>query len=94
MVERRWKAPYSVVALDALAKALPDNTWLSEVRVSEGRIRMVGTSKDVPGLVPLIEASPAFAGATFYAPTARLPGGEGDRFHLEAKLLPIEKPKP
>jgi general secretion pathway protein L len=94
MVERRWKTPYAVLAMDALAKALPDNTWLSEVRVSEGRIRMVGISKDVPGLVPLIEASPAFAGATFYAPTARLPAGQGDRFHLEARLLPVEKPKP
>jgi general secretion pathway protein L len=94
MVQRRWTTPYTVLALNALAKALPDNTWLSEVRVAEGRIRMVGISKDVPGLVPLIEASPVFAGATFYAPTARLPAGQGDRFHLEARLLPVEKPKP
>jgi len=94
MVERRWNTPYAVLALNALAKALPDNTWLSEVRVSEGRIRMVGISKDVPGLVPLIEASPAFAGATFYAPTARLPGNRGDRFHIEAKMRPVERPKP
>jgi general secretion pathway protein L len=94
MVQRRWTTPYTVLALNALAKALPDNTWLSEVRVAEGRIRMVGISKDVPGLVPLIEASSAFAGATFYAPTARLPADQGDRFHLEARLLPVEKPKP
>ena len=94
MIERRWNTPFAVLALDALAKALPDNTWLTELRLSEGRIRMTGISQDVPGLVPLIEASPAFAGATFYAPTARLPGGQGDRFHLEARLLPVERPKP
>jgi len=94
MVERRWKTPYAVLALDALAKALPDNTWLTELRLSEGKLRMTGISQDVPGLVPLIEASPAFAEATFFAPTARLPNGLGDRFHLEARLLPVERPKP
>lgn len=94
MVKRRWETPYAVLALDALAKALPDNTWVTELRLSEGRFRITGISKDVPGLVPLIEASPAFAEATFFAPTARLPDGQGDRFHLEARLRPVERPKP
>jgi general secretion pathway protein L len=94
MVERRWTTPYAVLALDALAQALPDNTWLTELRLTEGRLRMTGISKNVPGLVPLIEASPVFSGATFFAPTARLPDGQGDRFHLETRLLPVERPKP
>jgi general secretion pathway protein L len=93
MVERRWTTPYAVLALDALAKALPDNTWLTELRLSEGRLRMTGISQDVPGLVPLIEASPVFSGATFFAPTARLPDGQGDRFHLETRLVPVPRPK-
>jgi len=92
MVERRWKTPYAVLALDGLAKALPDNTFLTELRLSEGRIRMTGISRNVPGLVPLIEASPMFAEATFFAPTARLPSGQGDRFHLETKPQPFERP--
>lgn len=94
MVTRRWKTPFAVLALDALSKALPDNTWLTELRLSEGRVRMTGISQNVPGLVPLIEASPAFAEATFFAPTARLSSGQGDRFHLEARLLPVKRPKP
>ena len=94
MVERRRKTPFAVLALDALTQALPDNTWLTELRLSEGRMRMTGTSQNVPGLVPLIEASPTFAQATFFAPTARLPGGQGDRFHLEARLLPVGSGKP
>ncbi|MPZ56883.1 MAG: hypothetical protein GEU91_10390 [Rhizobiales bacterium] len=94
MIERRWTTPFAVLALEALAGALPDNTWLTELRLSEGRMRMIGISQNVPGLVPLIEKSPAFAEATFFAPTARLPGGQGDRFHLETKLMPVERPKP
>lgn len=94
MIERRWKTPFAVLALDALAQALPDDTWLTDLRLSENRLRMTGTSQNVPELVPLIQASPAFADATFFAPTARLPGGQGDRFHLEARLLPKERPAP
>jgi general secretion pathway protein L len=93
MIERRATAPFIVLALDALAGALPDDTFLSELRVSEGRMRMTGISRNVAGLVPLIESSPAFSEATFFAPTTRLPAGQGDRFHLEARLK-AEKAKP
>jgi general secretion pathway protein L len=94
MVDRRRKTPYAVLAVDALAEALPDNTWLTELRLAEGRLRMTGISQNVPGLVPLIEASPTFAEATFFAPTARLPAGQGDRFHLEARVVPAGNGKP
>jgi len=94
MVDRRQGTPFLVLSLEALAATLPDDTWLSEVRIAEGRVRMTGTSRNVPGLVPLIEGSHAFAEPTFYAPTTRLPNGEGDRFHLEARLLPHKGSKP
>jgi general secretion pathway protein L len=94
IVERRRKSPYAVLALDALAEALPDDTWLTELRLAEGRLRMTGISQNVAGLVPLIEASPAFAEATFFAPTARLPAGQGDRFHLEARVVPNGSGRP
>jgi general secretion pathway protein L len=87
LLTQRKNAPFSVLALEALAQALPDDTWLSEVRIAEGRIRLIGVSHSVAELVPLIQASQAFAEATFFAPTTRLPEGEGDRFHLEARLL-------
>jgi general secretion pathway protein L len=94
MVERRWNTPFAVLALDALTHALPDDTWLTDLRLSDGRVRMTGVSRNVAELVPLIGASAAFADATFFAPTARLPDGQGDRFHLEARVLPMEKPRP
>jgi general secretion pathway protein L len=94
MIERRAHTPYVVLALDALSEALPDDTFLTELRLSEGRMRMTGISRNVAGLVPLIEESQAFAEATFFAPTTRLPAGQGDRFHLETKLMPAEKAKP
>jgi general secretion pathway protein L len=90
---RRLNNPVAVVALDALSTSLPDDTYLTEFRVAEGRVRMSGVSRSVSRLVPLLEASPSFAEATFFAPTTRLPNNQGDRFHLDAKLVPPGAPK-
>ena len=92
--DRRLNTPFSVLALDALSESLPDDTWLTEFRIAEGRVRMSGISRSVSGLVPLLETSPSFAEATFFAPTTRLPDNQGDRFHLDAKLVPPGERKP
>jgi general secretion pathway protein L len=90
ILARRRDTPFSVLALEALSNALPDDTWITELRIAEGKLRVIGVSQSVSGLVPLIESSPGFAEATFFAPTSRLPDGRGDRFHIETKLV---KPK-
>jgi general secretion pathway protein L len=92
--DRRLNTPFAVLALNALAESLPDDTWLTDFRIAEGHVRMTGVSRSVSRLVPLLEASPSFAEATFFAPTARLPNSQGDRFHLDAKLVPPGARKP
>ncbi len=87
ILARRRDTPYAVLAIEGLSAALPDDTFLTELRIGEGRVRMIGVSHNVAGLVPLIESSPGFAEATFFAPTSRLPDGRGDRFHIETKLV-------
>jgi general secretion pathway protein L len=84
---RRLNAPYSVIAFNALAEVLPDDTFLTEFRVGDGHVRMTGVSRSVSQLVPLLEASPMFDEVTFFAPTTRLPNNQGDRFNLDAKLV-------
>lgn len=88
ILARKLQTPVAVTAVDALATVLPDDTWLTELRVADGHVRVTGVSRNVAGLVPLIEANPAFAEATFFAPTTRLPDNQGDRFYLDARLVP------
>jgi general secretion pathway protein L len=94
MLTRRLNSPVSVLAVDALSESLPDDTYLTELRISEGRVRVTGVSRSVSRLVPLLEASPSFAEPTFFAPTTRLPNNQGDRFHLDARIVPPGTPKP
>jgi general secretion pathway protein L len=93
ILERKKAQPPTVLALDELAAALPDDTWLSELQIAEGQIRVSGISQSVADLVPAVQEKPIFADATFFSPTTRLTKGEGDRFHLQMRLVPPKAEK-
>ena len=73
--------------LEALSKMLPDDTHLTEFRIEDGKVQIVGLAGDASQLIPLIEQSRQFTRATFFAPTVRGPNG-GESFHIEAHLEP------
>jgi general secretion pathway protein L len=77
----------TVVVLDELSALLPENTYLTDLTLEAGRLRLTGVSANAAGLVPLLEGSGHFKNAAFYAPTTRLPDGATDRFSIEATLL-------
>ena len=52
-------------------------------------MQVVGVTRDAPSLIELIERSPNFAHATFFAPTTRTAGEQGERFHIEAHINPV-----
>ncbi len=85
---RKHETPASVIVLDALTQVLPDHTYVTELHVQGGKIQVVGVTRDAPALISLIEQSPHFTRATFYAPTTRAVSDPGDRFHIEARIQP------
>ena len=84
---RKRTTPSAVMILDALSKTLPDDTHLTEFRIEDGKVQIVGLAGDASQLIPLIEQSRQFTRATFFAPTVRGPNG-GETFHIEAHLEP------
>ncbi len=90
LLERRKQTtPASVIVLEALSQILPDHTYLTELRIEGDKLQIGGVTRDAAALIGLIEQSPHFEHAAFYAPTTRTPGDPGERFHIEAHIKPV-----
>jgi general secretion pathway protein L len=85
---RKYETPASVIVLEALTQVLPDHTYITELHLAANKLQLSGITRDAPSLIPLIEQSPHFTRATFYAPTTRAPSDPGERFHIETRVEP------
>jgi general secretion pathway protein L len=86
---RKYQSPSSVIVLEALSQILPDHTYVTELRIEGDKLRVIGVTRDAPGLIRLMEQSPNFTRATFFAPTTKGPSDPGERFHIEAQIEPV-----
>jgi general secretion pathway protein L len=86
---RKQTTPSNVIVLEALSQILPDHTYVTELRIEGDKAQIVGVTRDAAALIGLIEQSPHFTHAAFYAPTTRTPGETGERFHVEARIKPV-----
>ena len=88
LAKRKQTSPSSVMVLEAISRVLPDSTYVTELRVEGDKMQVVGLTQDAPSLIKLIEQSPQFTRATFFAPTTRDQNDPGQRFHIEAHITP------
>jgi general secretion pathway protein L len=90
MLERRKQStPSNVIVIEALSQILPDHTYVTELHIEVDKLQIIGVTRDAAGLIGLIEQSPHFTHAKFYAPTTRTPGEPGERFHIDVQVKPI-----
>ena len=88
LAKRKQTSPSSVMVLEAMSRVLPDTTYVTELRVEGDKVQVVGLTQDAPSLIKLMEQSPQFTRATFFAPTTREQSETGERFHIEAHITP------
>jgi general secretion pathway protein L len=91
---RKYDTAASVIVLEALSQVLPDHTYVTELHLAGTKLQIAGITRDAPSLIPLLEQSPHFTRATFYAPTTRSPSDPGERFHIEARIEPKNTANP
>ena len=93
LLEQRKQATMSgAVVVEALSALLPDHTYATELRIEGDKLQVVGLTRDAPSLIPLLEQSPHFARAAFFAPTTHAANETGERFHVEAAIKPYFGP--
>jgi general secretion pathway protein L len=90
--ERAWAwkeiSPSTVIVLEVLARALPDAAYLTEMRLDNSTLRMIGLTSDAPSLIGPLERSGHLTAVHFFAPTTRGPDGTLFKFHIEAQVMP------
>ncbi|MFY9894933.1 MAG: PilN domain-containing protein [Xanthobacteraceae bacterium] len=90
---RKHAAPSSVMIIENLSRILPDNTYVTELRIENDKIQVVGVTHNAPTLIGLMEQSGLFSRATFFAPTTHSPSETGERFHIQVLIQPAEAPR-
>jgi general secretion pathway protein L len=86
LAKRKQTTPSSVIVMEALSRVLPDSTYVTELRIEGDKVQVVGMTQDAPSLIRLLEQSPQFTRATFFAPTTRAASESGESFHIEAHI--------
>jgi general secretion pathway protein L len=88
LAQRKRESPAAVIVLESLSQALPDDTFLTELHVAEGKLEISGVTREAASLIQIIEQTDQFKHATFFAPTTRAPLEVGEQFHIEAQIVP------
>lgn len=88
LIRRKQTSPSSVMIIEALSSLLPQDTYATEVRIAGDKLQIVGVTRDAPSLISILEQSPHFSSAGFFAPTTHAANESGERFHIETKLKP------
>jgi general secretion pathway protein L len=67
---------------------LPDDTWLTELSLHQGKLNIAGQSPAAARLIPALAAEPMLRNPAFAAPVTRAPDGHADLFVIRADLAP------
>ncbi|RBP04663.1 general secretion pathway protein L [Roseiarcus fermentans] len=94
LAQMKRESPPSVIVLESLSQALPDDTYLTELHIVDGKLEITGVTREAASLIRIIEQTEQFKNATFFAPTTRAPMETGEQFHIEAQLVATDPAVP
>ncbi len=88
----RHTSPLIVAILGELTGRLPDDSWLTEMNLTNNRLALSGYSSSAAGLVPVIDASALFEGTRLSAPVTSDSRLNRERFSIETAITPQGAP--
>ncbi len=74
--------------LAALTAILPDDTFLTELALRQGKLSLSGQSAAAARLISALSADPVIRNPAFAAPVTRVENGRADQFSIRAEIAP------
>ena len=78
----------AVLALAAVTRTLPDDTYLTEFTLRGRKLTLTGRSEAAVRLIGVLASEPGLSNPAFAAPVFRTIGDHGDQFTISADLAP------
>lgn len=79
------ESPKKIAVLRELTRIIPKEAYITELRVDDERIELVGLAKSATELISTLESSPFFRGAQFSSPITKR-GPDLEMFSLKAEI--------
>lgn len=86
LAERRRRQPVSVNVLDEITRILPDDIWLTQLRMQGNELMLQGLADQSQRLIELINESDLLAEAEFRGSVSIDPGSGRERFNAQARI--------
>jgi general secretion pathway protein L len=92
LAEKRRSVPLVLAVLNELTHLVPDDTWISNLRIGTEEIELQGFSAGAAALIPILDASPFLRNVRFLSPVTRNRLNDTEQFHLSAQIELEQKP--
>lgn len=98
LAQLKAQTPPVVALIEDLSRRMPDSAYVTELRVADGSVEIIGFGRPVRSLPPELERSPYFSSASITAPIVTDDERQKERFSLRLLLdkaaLPVAGDQP
>ena len=77
-----------VDTIDRLSKLLKDDTWVSQLKYSNGNLELLGESANASDILAILEKTNYFKNARFISPVTQDQQTNKERFQLSTEIIP------
>jgi general secretion pathway protein L len=92
LIVRRHQTPTVSELLDALTRLVPDDTWLTDLKVTASSVQLTGYANSATTLLRLLDTTAGFSEAAFGSSVTQDPKLNREQFFITAKIMPRTDP--
>lgn len=94
LLEKKQALPPVVMALEELARVLPDDTWVQQLDIKGKELQIQGETASSVRLIGLFEQSAIFRDASFRSPLTKGQTTGSERYQLALQMRPLVAQQP